>query len=367
MPPFSVPIVRRAAALIAGGGPAGAAAAIRLAQGGAEAVVVERRAGAHDSVCGGFLGWDSLAALETLGLDPGALGAQPIDRVRLSAGNRIVEAPLPRRAAGLSRRTLDEALLARAADVGAELLRGRPIRSADIATRSLRLDGDEEIGGGALFLATGKYELRGAPRVGAAIDSAPLGLRTSIPAPSDLAGHIELHLFDGGYSGLLVQDDGSANLCLSVARHRLKRAEGVEALIVELAAESPLLARRLEGVSGLEWEAVAGVPYGWRTHHSEDGVFRLGDRGAVIASLAGDGVAIALSSGIAAADAFLEGGPEAADGFQRSFGRRSDRPVDIAERLRWAAERRVPRALAMALFAAFPRLAPLAAKLTRID
>jgi len=358
--------VRRAAALIAGGGPAGAAAAIRLAQGGAEAVVVERRAGAHDTVCGGFLGWDSLAALERLGLDPWALGAQPIDRVRLSAGSRIVEAPLPRRAAGLSRRTLDEALLARAAEAGAELVRGRTVRSADLGGRTLRLDGDEEMAGDALFLATGKYELRGAPRTGAAIESAPLGLRTSIPAPPDLAGHIELHLFDGGYSGLLVQEDGSANLCLSVARHRLKQVEGVDALIAELASESPLLARRLEETAGLEWEAVAGVPYGWRTHDSEEGVFRIGDRGAVIASLAGDGVAIALTSGLAAAEAFLEGGPGAAGAFQGSFGRRSNRPVGIAETLRWSAERRLPRAMAMTLFAAFPRLAPLAAKLTRI-
>src|SRR5207253_8155043 len=92
----------------------------------------------------------------------------------------------------------------------------------------------------------------------------------------------------------------------------------------------------------------------------------IGDRGAVIASLAGDGVAIALTSGLAAAEAFLEGGPGAAGAFQGSFGRRSNRPVGIAETLRWSAERRLPRAMAMTLFAAFPRLAPLAAKLTRI-
>ncbi|HEX8513535.1 MAG TPA: FAD-dependent monooxygenase, partial [Allosphingosinicella sp.] len=75
--------MRRTAALIVGGGPAGSAAAIALARAGVEAELVERTEGPHDTVCGGFLGWDSLAALDRLGLDPAALGARPIRRLRL--------------------------------------------------------------------------------------------------------------------------------------------------------------------------------------------------------------------------------------------------------------------------------------------
>ena len=56
----------------------------------------------------------------------------------------------------------------------------------------------------------------------------PFGLRTALaPWPRlerALDGVIELHLFDGGYAGLLLQEDGSANLCLSAARRRLKAA-----------------------------------------------------------------------------------------------------------------------------------------------
>ena len=78
--------MRRTAALIVGGGPAGSATAITLARAGAMPVLIERSLGERDVVCGGFLGWDALAALQRLGLDVEALGARPIHRLRLAGG-----------------------------------------------------------------------------------------------------------------------------------------------------------------------------------------------------------------------------------------------------------------------------------------
>ena len=80
-------------------------------------LLIERSADERDVVCGGFLGWDALARLRQLGLDVDALGAKPIHRLRLVAGNKVVERPLPKPAAGLSRRRLDAALL-RLAEAG---------------------------------------------------------------------------------------------------------------------------------------------------------------------------------------------------------------------------------------------------------
>ena len=150
---------------------------------------------------------------------------------------------------------------------------------------------------------------------------------------------IELHLYDGGYAGLLLQEDGSVNLCLAISRARLAAAGKPEALIGELLAESPLLADRLGGDLPSAWEAIAGVPYGWRAGGTRPRLFRLGDQAAVIASLAGDGIAVALASGEAAARAFAAGGRDAATAYQREFARRSARPVAVAEALRRGAER----------------------------
>src|SRR3546814_3649874 len=73
----------------------------------------------------------------------------------------------------------------------------------------------------------------------------------------------------------------------------------------------PLLRERLEGAEPLLTRplAVARIPYGFlHTPGSADGgVYRLGDQAAVIPSFSGDGMAIALHSGIAAADSFLAG------------------------------------------------------------
>jgi flavin-dependent dehydrogenase len=355
--------VRRTAALIAGAGPAGCAAAIRLSAGGLRPLVVERSEGPRDMVCGGFLGWDALESLRRLGLDPERLGARPIARLRLVTAHGVLETRLPRLAAGLSRRTLDTALQEAAAAAGAELLRGRSIRAADQELGLLRLEDGEELGGEALLIATGKHELRGAER-GAAISTAPLGLRAAVRGAADLEGVIELHLFNGGYSGALTQEDGTTNLCLSVSRGRLKAAGGIQPLLGELAAELPALGRRLDRGPLGEWSAIAGVPYGWRARATSPGIYRVGDQAAVIASLAGDGVAIALESGMAAADALLSGKGSAA--FQAAFAARAARPLGVAERLRWAAEHGPSRALLMPALRLFPGLARIGAHLTRI-
>lgn len=360
--------MRRTAALIIGGGPAGAAAAIMLARGGIATELFERTQAAHDVVCGGFLGWDSIGALDRLGIDAFALGARPITRLRLVSGTHQVEVDLPKRAAGLSRGKLDEALLLASEAAGATVTRGKSVRAADAATCSVRLDDGEEIAADALFLATGKYELRSLGRPATWTGRGAVGLRTALPASTAseaLDGVIELHLFDGGYAGLLLQEDGRTNLCVSVAKDRFSRAGSTAVLIAELATEAPLLCARVSKAGAAPWQAIAGVPYGWRAEETSYGLFRLGDQGAVISSLAGDGVAIALTSGIQAASAFLRDGPAGAGAFQAALARKARLPLRIADLLRWSVERRSMRPALMRL-ASVPGLAALAARLTRI-
>ncbi len=324
-------------------------------------VLIERSAKPRDVVCGGFLGWDALAHLRKLGVDPVALGAQPIRRVRMIAGGRIVDKRLPKLAAGLSRRALDAALLQIAEEAGATVLRGRAARAVE--GRNVRLDDGEELTADALFVATGKHELRGVAR-DFGDRKVSVGLRAafmpSAEAARELVGTVELHLYDGGYAGLLLQEDGSANLCLSVAQARM--SEGREALLGALMRECPALAERIGG-QALDWEAIAGVPYGWRARTTDAGVYRVGDQAAVIASVAGDGVAIALASGIAAAQACVSA--EGAGAFQKDFARRAARPIRAAEMLRHMVEHRGERGVMMVL-ARIGGLSRLWARLMRI-
>ena len=358
--------------MIVGGGPAGAMAALALARHGTRPHLFERSSESHDVVCGGFLGWDALTLLEAAGIDAFALGAHSVTKLHLVAGVRAAVVELPAMAAGLSRRALDAALLEHAARRGAVIMRGMAAKAVEPEQRQVLFADGYTARPSALFLATGKYELRGTPREADMPDDPPVGIRVRLDATPALRralrSRIELILFDRGYAGLVLQEDGSANLCLTVAKSRLADVEANrERLLRELAGEAPLLGERIGAASSLTgWASIARIPYGWKTGATLPGLFRLGDQAAVIASLAGDGVAIALASGGFAARSFLRGGAEAAPVYQHDFARRAARPLWLGERLRAMAERQGLAAAAVAVMTFFPGAARMASRAVRI-
>lgn len=283
--------------LIAGGGVAGAAAACLL---GPAATVVERETGAHDKICGEFLSVEAAGYLRRLGVDPVALGAVPVERVRLVHGARVAESVLPFAALGLSRRVLDAALLARAEALGATVVRGHSVRLEDGVPTVAGLG---RFAGHRLFLATGKHDLRGARRELARAPEDLVGLkmylRLGAAQAAALAGAVEVVLFDGGYGGLQAVEGGGVNFCLLLEREVFAACgeswAGVQSMLEgqsghlreRLAGAVPLLARPL---------AIFRVPYGFVHRGAEDGVFRLGDQMAVIPSFSGDGMSMALHS-----------------------------------------------------------------------
>jgi flavin-dependent dehydrogenase len=357
--------VRRPPALIVGGGPAGAAAAIRLARAGLPHLLLERSRETGDALCGGFLSWRTLETLETLGIDPDMLNPARVTRVRLFAGTRRVEAALPHPALSVSRRRLDTVLLTEAGRLGSVVERGVTVR--EIAGHTLRTADGATLATEALFLASGKHDVRGLARPENARGRDPtLGLRVRIaPSPAlakALAGRIELHLFDRGYAGLALQEDGSANLCLAVHRSRLQAAGTPRQLLVSLGRALPALGEWVARIDA-PIDAIANVPYGWRARIGEAGMFRLGDQAGVIPSLAGEGMGIALASGAAAANAYVAGGPNGAADWQRDFARRLARPMGVAGLIRHVAE---DARAAWALPLVRPRLIRLVADATRI-
>jgi flavin-dependent dehydrogenase len=360
--------MRRTPALILGGGPAGAAAAIRLAVGGVRPLVLERSQETGDALCGGFLSWRTLQTLAQLGVDADALNLQPVTRVRLFAGARVAESGLPSAARGVSRRRLDALLLARAEAAGADIERGVAVRS--LADGVAQLADGSAIAGDALLLATGKHDLRGVARPAIARGVDPtLGLRVRLDASQALTrligDSIELHLFDRGYAGLVLQEDGSANLCMAVHRSRLAESGDPAALLLALARECPPLGDRLAHMApGATIDAIANVPYGWRARSTAPGLYRLGDQAGVIPSLAGEGMGIAIASGIRAADAVLGGTDSQA--YQARLATDLARPIGLAALIwRLAEGSRTAGPLVM-IAQAVPKSVETAARLTRI-
>jgi flavin-dependent dehydrogenase len=301
---------------VVGGGLAGASVAGQLASAGRDVLLIEREAGPHDKVCGEFLSREAQLYLQALGIDLAALGAVPIGSLGLAAGDRLVSTRLPFQAMSLSRRVLDEAVLAYARARGVRVQRGRRVTGAEIAMSGvrLRLEDGAVVTARTAILATGKHDLRGHARP-AGRQNDLIGFKmmfTLTPRQrAALSGRVELLLFAGGYAGLQSVEGERANLCLLVRRDRfaaIGRSWG--ALLTAIGSETPLLSARLQDARP-EWEkplTIAGVPYGLVMRPpAPDGLWRLGDQAAVIPSFSGDGMSIALHSARLAASAYLEG------------------------------------------------------------
>ncbi len=296
--------------LVAGGGIAGAAAATLLAQAGRQVTLVERQAEPVHKICGEFISGEARTYLAALGLNLAALGGQPITHVRLVRGNRAIAARLPFEGLSLTRRRLDEALLNYAAAAGVVVRRGQAIRSIRFAPGvTVELDRAEALHPKILLLATGKHEVRGVARQ--AEPGALVGFKNYFHLASAqraaLAGHVELIVFSGGYAGLQLVEDGTANCSLLVDQPTFAGIGGRwDDLLAYLCAVSPHLGKRFAGAR-TELAAplsIARVPYGFVHHSRRDDppcMYRLGDQAAVIPSFTGDGMAIALHSATLAA------------------------------------------------------------------
>ena len=322
--------------LIVGGGPAGAAAAVLLARQGRQVVVVEKTAAAHDKVCGEFLSHEALRYLERLGIDLPALGAMPIEHLHLAANKQIATCRLPFPAKSLTRRTLDEALLAQATAAGALVMRGCRVDALERRGNLwvARLNNGEALSATSAFLATGKHDVGSHPR--------PQGVQNDLVAfkmfyrlaplqQAALAGQVELIVFPGGYAGLQLVEDGSANLCLLVQRERLRACGGHwDGLLQHMLGSSQSLAARLEGAKPTQQKplAVSSIPYGMLARRATDGLWRVGDQAAVIPSFSGDGISIALHSAHLAAAMFLAG--NTADAYQLRLANELGRSVKMA-------------------------------------
>lgn len=302
--------------MIIGGGPAGAATAITLARAGRPVMLIERHAEPCDKVCGDFLSGEAITTIESLGIDLSM--ASPITSVRLIHGDRVAAARLPFAAIGLTRRTLDEALLREAEACGVTLLRGHRVSAIESHQGLLRLQ-CASLGGfvaDTVFVATGKHELRGASRRtrGQGFVGVKMYYALAAPQREALRGHVELVLFAGGYAGVQLVEGDRAVLCVLASAERMREAGGrLDALLAALIETCPHLRERLAGAQPLLERAlsIAGLPYGYVRPKAPPRLFHVGDQAAVIGSLTGDGVALALAGGQLAGRIYLAGGSAA--------------------------------------------------------
>jgi flavin-dependent dehydrogenase len=357
-------------ALVIGGGIAGGAVAAHLARAGRDVILIERKAGPHDKVCGEFISGEAVRYLRGLDVDLAALGAVPITAVNIYTPRAVAGSVLPFPAVSVSRRALDEAILLRASACGAELRRGRTVRFLRRLDERwiAELDDGSKLAAGDVFLATGKHDLRGWKRPpGRQNDLIGFKLhwRMSAASLASLGPCVDLFLFPGGYAGIEPVEYGILNLCLVVKRNHYARLGGNwDRLLSELRAKFLPLHQTLAGAEACRDRplAIASIPYGFV--QTRGGPWRLGDQAAVIPSFTGDGIAIALHSARMAAGYYLA--RRTAAEFQLDLARDIGSHVRRATLLSRLLVRPTGQAVAMALAQIAPGLVRQIARGTRI-
>ncbi|HEX8710402.1 MAG TPA: FAD-dependent oxidoreductase [Terracidiphilus sp.] len=356
--------------LVIGGGPAGAMTAIRLAEAGRQVTLLEKESGPHHKVCGEFLSREAVEYLHSISIFPARLGAAPIRSVRISYGSRFAEAELPFQALSVSRRLLDTAMLERAAAAGCEVRQGAAVErlTRQGSGWSVDLASGECIFARAVFLASGKHDLRGWSRTrGVQNDLVGFKLHWRLrPAQQALLHEcIHLFLFSGGYGGMSLIEEETANLCLVVRRSKLRQAGSWTAIVAAILDENRALRQLLGGAQPLQSRplAISPIPYGYLAATSGD-LWKVGDQAAVIPSFTGDGISIALHSGALAAHMYTIGGDS--DDYMRTLHSQLYRPIRLATLLSRAMVSAPGRTAVPVVLALAPNVMRWIAGLTRI-
>lgn len=299
-------------AIIVGGGLAGCAAAIPLARGGRRVLLLEAGRYPRQKVCGEFVSAEAMPALfELLGNGEPFAAAPRIAKVRFLWRDRVAEAPVKPPAYSISRTQLDELLWHAAAAAGADV---RDNTTARALTRSA--DGfvvrtsTGDFCGRRLLDASGRWSrLRAEQNVA----GAKIGIKAHVRGDGS-SESVDLYLFSGGYCGVQSAGADELNVCALVDARLARTLQAVVAL-------HPALRERARGWSVVAPECTTSPVLRRRPRPVRDGILRVGDAAGFLEPLFGDGISVALRSGMLAATAVLDPGVDYAAAYHHRFRR----------------------------------------------
>ena len=304
---------------IIGAGPAGSSTAIALARRGYAVALLDKERFPREKLCGDFVNPINLSILRALGVEQEVLAADHervmAFRITTSAGAEA-EVPLPSKSGqavfglGLRRAIFDHILLRKAESENATVLQGSTIRTLKRDSqgwffRVARLEGFEELRAKVLVGADGRNSWV-AHRLGlsgsAATQGRSVGFQFRLRVPNGVDGRVEIHLFPGGYAGLIGLGGDAINLCLAVDKRKLSHHRSVEFLLESCLPQNPHLKEILRR-SACEGEARSTYPVYFPPRRSFDnGVLLVGDAARVNEPVTGEGIYFALKSGQLAAE-----------------------------------------------------------------
>lgn len=289
-------------AAIIGAGPAGCAAAIALAGRGWRATIIERAAFPRVKVCGEFISPAATSVLESLvpPADLRAAGARTVSELVLERADQQRTWPLPREAWVLSRRALDDVLLARARAAGVTVMQPATVREVEYGGEGVRVrlgeaSAADRVDADIVIHADGSGRHDVPPARPVTGRRGVVGLKCHMHVPGGVRG-LRMRSADGAYIGL-VQVEGAEATCALVARSALVRTHGgdIDALVHALWPAFDPAWRTTPWLS-------CPVPSAGFTPSGHARSFRAGNAAAAVEPVGGEGIGLALWSGVTLGD-----------------------------------------------------------------
>ncbi|HUN89736.1 MAG TPA: NAD(P)/FAD-dependent oxidoreductase [Terriglobales bacterium] len=283
---------------VVGGGPAGCAAAITAARSGKRVLLCEKGRLPRHRVCGEFVSPESHQVLaDLLGRNHPLLRTPAqIKHARMFVDGNCLEFALPEPAWSISRFDLDFALWREAESAGADARSATTVQGA--RSHAVEVDG-QTVEAKAVVNASGRWSNLRRPT---AADNTPrwIGIKAHF-AGEKAPPSTDIYFFNGGYCGVQPLSEGRLNASAMV------RAD-VATSLNEVFATHPRLWLRSRA-----WEQITETMTTSPLIHGTpvpvtDGVLNAGDAAAFIDPFTGDGISLALRSGVLAAQCALAGG-----------------------------------------------------------
>jgi geranylgeranyl reductase family protein len=305
---------------IVGAGPAGSSAAIALARKGYSVALLDKEQFPREKLCGDFLNPINCPLLRELEIEREIL-ARTHEKVTIfrftSFSGEEAEVPLPDSengtlfGLGVRRFDLDYVLIEKARSLGVTVRDGWKLKELKREPNGWRLKAGksetlEDLAVAMLIGADGRNSWV-AHHLGmtasAAMQGRAIGFQLRLRSSDAFAGKVEIHLFPGGYAGVVGLGDNTLNLCLAVDKGRLQHHWSLDRLLQSCLSLNPHLEailRRSQPVGAAR--SVYPVYFSPRRSYGH-GVLLVGDAARVNEPVTGEGIYCALKSGELAARA----------------------------------------------------------------
>jgi geranylgeranyl reductase family protein len=302
---------------IIGAGPAGSSAAIQLAANGYSVALLDKEQFPREKLCGDFLNPVNWPTLRELKVEREIL-ARSCEKVTTfhftSFSGEEAEVPLPTSkdgtvfGLGLRRFDLDYVLLKKAESEGAVDFQECKLIELKRESQSWLLRFDragmiEELQARVLIGADGRNSWV-AHHLGladpAAMQGRSVGFQFRLKCTNRSTGKVEIHVFPGGYAGVVGLDGDTVTLGLAIEKHRLPDGRPEQSLLKSILPQNPWLKEMLRNGCVSEMRSTYPVYFPPRRAYA-DGVLLVGDAARVSEPVTGEGIYFALKSGVFAA------------------------------------------------------------------